>query len=176
MRIFEIFNMNVGRSAVIALNIFIGMVAAGSACAASMTVSPESPVAKPNATTVVEVKFVGLVLYMSNNYVVCAPLTCKMLYFPIKLYDGDKLTIPYFSGPITCGPKSTSWLSNGVWYDGCDSPVVKVTIPAKSIPGKYAYTVTHDGDTFTNSTKVSFVVSVTSGAAISSILPLLLEE
>lgn len=176
MRIFEIFNINGGRSAILALGIFLGVVASGSVCAATMTVSPASPVVAPNATTIVEVKFVGLVLSMSNNYVVCAPVTCKMLYSPIKLYDGDRLTIPYFSGPITCGPKSSSILSNGVWYDGCDSPVVKVTIPAKSVAGQYAYTVTHDGDTFTGSTKVSFVVSVTSGAAISSIIPLLLEE
>lgn len=173
MRIFEMFSIKAGRSAIMALSVLLGVVAAGSACAASMTVSPSSPVAKPNATATVDVKFVGRVLVKSDLYEVCAPAKCYMLYFPVKLYAGSQLTTPYFSGPVTCVTVS-QWLSNGITYLGCENPVVKVTIPAKSAVGQYAYTVTHDGDTFTNSTTANFVVKVGTGALTSTILPLLL--
>lgn len=173
MRIFEIFNIKAGRSVLMALGVLLGVMTAGSVCAASMTVLPSSPVAKPNATTTVDVKFVGRVLVKSDFYQVCAPVKCYMLYFPVKLYAGSQLTTPYFSGPVTCVTVS-QWLSNGVTYLGCENPTVKVTIPAKSAVGQYAYTVTHDEDTFTNSTTANFAVSVGAGASTSTILPLLL--
>lgn len=173
MRIFEIFNIKAGRSAIKVLCVLLGILAAGSVYAASMTVAPSSPVAKPNAATTVDVKFVGRVLVKYDFYQVCAPVKCYVLYFPVKLYAGSQLTTPYFSGPVTCVTVS-QWLSNGITYYGCENPVVKVTIPAKSAVGQYAYTVTHDEDTFTNSTTANFVVKVGTSALTSTILPLLL--
>jgi hypothetical protein len=175
MRIFKNFNSETVRSTVKVLSALLGLVAANSVYARDMIVVPTNPVAKLNAATTVEVRFDGKVLGMSRNYVVCAPKNCTMLTKEVKLYDGSQLLTPTFNGPLTCGPDGSTIIISGVQYVGCANAVLKVTIPAKSKVGNYTYTVTHDDDTYGNSTTVTFVVSVRAGATSSTILPLLLD-
>lgn len=175
MRMFKNLYSGAGLSTAMASSALLGLLATSSVHATGMTVSPTRPVANINATTTVDVKFAGLVLAINREYAGCASNICTLLYVPVKLYEGNQLLTPNFSGPVTCYAGTALVVIGGMNYTACNNAVLKVTIPAKSKVGGYTYTVTHDADIYANSTAASFVVSVGSGASISTVLPLLLE-
>jgi len=156
---------------------FFGALTSGLAFSTNMIISPNTLKGKVNEIIPIEIKFDGKVESLTMFSPICPHqfTKCILLAPSVKIYDQKNVIVAFSGGPLTCGPNSGSIIVRGVIHESCNNTKVIVNLPAKSLAGKYTYTVKRESEFYAESFSSVIVVTVGANDAISAILPIVLD-